>query len=199
MTVSAVLAGATDIAALEDVLQAAFWDDPVMGYLFPDEQSRSRRSARLFRALLGRHYLPMRTVWTTSEQAGAALWAPPGHWKLTTGQIARSMPSLLLGLGRNAVRSLRFMEQVDRLHPAEPHWYLGMLGTDPPQQGRGIGSTLLAPVLDRCDAEGIPAYLESSKESNVAFYARHGFHLVGELHPNGAPTMYRMWRDPQPD
>jgi len=198
VTVSAVLAGATDIAAIEDVLQAAFWDDPVMGYLFPDEQSRSRRSARLFRALLRRHYLPMRTVWTTGDQAGAALWAPPGHWKLSTGQIARSLPSLLLGLGANAVRSLRFMEQVDRLHPTEPHWYLGILGTDPPQQGRGIGSALLAPVLDRCDLEGVPAYLESSKESNVAFYARHGFDLVGELHPKGAPTMYRMWRDPRP-
>jgi GNAT superfamily N-acetyltransferase len=198
VAVSAVLAGPTDIPALVDVLQSAFWDDPVMMYLFPDERSRSRRSARLFRALLGRHYLPMQTVWTTSDQAGAALWAPPGHWKLSTRQIARSLPGLLLGLGTNTVRSLRFMEEIDREHPTEPHWYLGVLGTDPPQQGKGIGSALLAPVLSRCDLEGVPAYLESSKESNVAFYTRHGFELTGELRPKGAPTMYRMWRDPRP-
>jgi GNAT superfamily N-acetyltransferase len=199
MAVSAVLAGSTDLEALEDVLQAAFWDDPVMMYLFPDEPSRARRSARLFHALLKRHYLPMRTVWTTSDQAGAAVWAPPGHWKLSTAQILRSLPALLLGLGTNTVRSLRFMEEVDRHHPSEPHWYLGILGTDPPQQHRGIGSALLTPVLERCDQEGLPAYLESSKESNIAFYARHGFALTGELNAKGAPTMYRMWREPQPD
>ena len=197
MPVSPVLAGPTDIEAIEDVLQAAFWDDPVMMFLFPDEGSRSRRSARLFRALLRRHYLPMRSVWTTDEQAGAALWAPPGHWKLPTAQIVRSLPAVAMSLGRHAPRSLRFMEEVDRAHPSEPHWYLGVLGTDPPQQGHGIGSALLAPVLGRCDGEGVPAYLESSKESNVPFYARHGFVVVGELRPPGAPTMYRMWREPQ--
>jgi len=197
MPVSAVLAGPTDVEALEDVLQSAFWDDPVMMFLFPDGPSRSRRSARLFRALLQGHYLPMRTVWTTADQAGAALWAPPGHWKLPARQILRSLPAVVTSLGRQAPRSLRFMDEVDRCHPSEPHWYLGVLGTDPPHQGRGIGSALMAPVLARCDGEGVPAYLESSKESNIAFYARHGFAVVGEVQPDGAPPLYRMWREPQ--
>jgi GNAT superfamily N-acetyltransferase len=196
--VDPVLAGSADIDALEDVLQAAFWDDPVTGYLFPDEGSRSRRSARLFHVLLVRHYLPMRTVWTTSDQTGAALWAPPGHWKLSTTQIVRSLPSVLRSLGAHTARSLRWMGEVDRHHPTEPHWYLGVLGTDPPQQGKGIGSALLGPVLSRCDRDGVPAYLESSKESNIAFYARHGFKLTGEVRPKGAPSMFSMWRDPQP-
>jgi len=198
MPVTAILAGSTDVAPLEDVLQAAFWDDPVTTYLFPDEASRSRRSARLFRAMLVRHYLPMRTVWTTSDQAGAALWAPPGHWKLTTSQIVRSLPAVALGLGSNTLRSVRLMGEVDRHHPSEPHWYLGVLGTDPPRQGTGIGSALLGPVLSRCDREGVPAYLESSKEANVPFYERHGFEVTGELRPQGGPTMFSMWRDPQP-
>ena len=196
--VTAVLAGPTDLDALEDVLQAAFWDDPVTTYLFPDESSRSRRSARLFRALLVRHYLPMRTVWTTSDQAGGALWAPPGHWKLTTAQILRGLPSVIRGLGSSTVRSLRLMGEVDRHHPSESHWYLGVLGTDPPRQGKGVGSALLTPVLSRCDREGLPAYLESSKESNIAFYERHGFKLTGEVHPPGAPTLWSMCREPQP-
>jgi len=197
VAVSAVLAGPTDVEALEDVLQAAFWDDPVMTFLFPDAPSRARRSARLFRALLHRHYLPMRTVWTTADQTGAALWAPPGHWKLPTAQVVRSLPAVAMSLGRHAPRSLRFMDEIDRIHPGDPHWYLGVLGTDPPHQGRGIGSALMAPVLTRCDAEGVPAYLESSKQSNVAFYARHGFAVVGEVQPRGGPTLYRMWREPQ--
>ena len=192
----AVPAGATDVPALEDVLQAAFWDDPLTVFLFPDEQSRSRRSALLFRALLRFHYLPMRTVWTTSDQAGAAMWAPPGHWRLPPRESLRALPTTLRGLGRDLGRSLRLLGEVNRQHPEQPHWYLGVLGTDPPRQGRGIGSALLAPALERCDREGMPAYLESSKESNIPFYARHGFAVMQELRVPGAPPLYAMWREP---
>jgi ribosomal protein S18 acetylase RimI-like enzyme len=89
---------------------------------------------------------------------------------------------------------------VERLHPkGPPHWYLGVLGTRKKAQGRGVGSSLLAPVLDRCDDEGIPAYLESSKHSNIAFYRRHGFEVTGEIPlPFGGPSVWSMWRDPRP-
>jgi GNAT superfamily N-acetyltransferase len=194
--VAAVPAGPTDVPALEDVLQAAFWDDPLTVFLFPDEDSRSRRSALLFRALLRFHYLPMRTVWTTSEQAGAAMWAPPGHWRLPPRESLRSLPTTLRGLGKDLRRSMRLLSEVNRQHPEQPHWYLGVLGTDPPRQGRGIGSALMAPVLERCDRDGVPAYLESSKESNIAFYARHGFAVTQELRALGAPPLYAMWREP---
>src|SRR5579871_5139647 len=197
MPALAVPAGPTDVPALEDVLQAAFWDDPVTVFLFPDEASRSRRSALLFRALLRYHYLPMHTVWTTSDQAGAAMWAPPGHWRLTNRSLARAIPTVLRGLGRRATTSMQFLAEVDRHHPEAPHWYLGALGTDPPRQGRGIGSALLGPVLERCDRDGTPAYLESSKESNIAFYARHGFVVTGEIRAAGAPPLYAMWREPR--
>jgi GNAT superfamily N-acetyltransferase len=197
--ITPVLAGGTDVEALQDVLQAAFWDDPVMSWLFPDEGGRSRRSARLFKILLQRHYLPMHTVWTTSAEAGAALWAPPGHWKIPTADIVRALPEFIASLGRRAPLALRFLDRIDREHPAEPHWYLGVLGTNPPQQGRGVGSALLAPVLQRCDREGVPAYLESSKESNIAFYARHGFVLTGVIEAvQGGPVVYPMWRPPRP-
>ena len=46
-------------------------------------------------------------------------------------------------------------------HPPEPHYYLEFLGTRRGQQSRGGGTAVLQPMLDRCDAEGVPAYLES--------------------------------------
>ena len=56
---------------------------------------------------------------------------------------------------------------------------------------------LLAPVLGRCDREGLPAYLESSKESNIAYYERFGFAVIGELQAApGGPTLWPMWREP---
>ncbi|HLK43152.1 MAG TPA: GNAT family N-acetyltransferase, partial [Thermoleophilia bacterium] len=73
-----------------------------------------------------------------------------------------------------------------------------VLGTAPPAQGKGVGSALLAPVLERCDREGVPAYLESSKEKNVPFYRRHGFEVTREIQLPDGPMLWAMWRDPRP-
>jgi GNAT superfamily N-acetyltransferase len=86
-----------------------------------------------------------------------------------------------------------------RVHPQQPHSYLAGIGTDPPLQGTGIGSTLMRSRLIRCDAVGMPAYLESSKAANVPFYEHHGFTVTRELTiPGGGPTLWLMWREPQP-
>jgi ribosomal protein S18 acetylase RimI-like enzyme len=72
------------------------------------------------------------------------------------------------------------------------------LGTDPAAQGHGVGSTLLSSMLERVDAEGAPAYLECSKERNVAFYARFGFTVTKELNAvQGGPRIWLMWREPR--
>ncbi len=39
-------------------------------------------------------------------------------------------------------------EQMDALHPQEPHWHLPLIGVDPAHQGKGIGSALLSHILD---------------------------------------------------
>ena len=71
----------------------------------------------------------------------------------------------------------------------------GILGAA--EQGRGIGAAVIRPVLDRCDADGLPAYLESSNEQNLSFYARHGFRQLWEDRPAPDGPVFRgMWRDP---
>ncbi|TCO59365.1 GNAT family N-acetyltransferase [Actinocrispum wychmicini] len=86
----------------------------------------------------------------------------------------------------------------ERARPAEPHWYLADTGVDPSAQGKGLGGQLLRYRLDRCDTEGSAAYLESSKESNFAFYNSFGFEVIGEITlPGGGPPVWPTWRDPQ--
>jgi ribosomal protein S18 acetylase RimI-like enzyme len=126
---------------------------------------------------------------------GVAIWAGPGEWRLSGMESLRYLPTTIkaFGLGR-APLALKVLTTVEQAHPAALHWYLETLGTDPEHQGKGVGSALLQPGLDRCDDEGLPAYLESSKESNLAFYARHGFEVTREINlPNG-PTLWAMWR-----
>ena len=52
-------------------------------------------------------------------------------------------------------------------------------------------------VLETADAEGVGAYLESSKDPNVPYSRKVGFEVVGEIHHPNGPTMWRMWRDPR--
>lgn len=193
-----VLASAAQRAAVSATLADAFFDDPVMSWILRDEASRIRRLEGLFSTLLRGHYLALGTVWTTPDAEGAALWAPPGQAVIPMSRVLRNGVSMIRALGSRAYVALRALTHVEQAHPKEPHWYLGVLGTRRAFQGKGIGSALLQPVLERCDAEGAPAYLESSKHANIAFYRRHGFEVTGEIRlPLGGPTVWPMWRDPR--
>jgi GNAT superfamily N-acetyltransferase len=92
---------------------------------------------------------------------------------------------------------LNLFAALDDRPPHEAHYYLPIVGTKPEEQGRGIGSALLAPVLERCDREGLPAYLEATSERNKPLYARHGFTVTDEIQVPGGPTLWAMWREPR--
>ena len=191
----------TDVVTLVEVLARAFDDDPVPQWLFRGDRRR-RRGLRKFFAIQLRHtYLERGEVFTTKDLAGAALWSPPGRARPGWRDLARLVPVVpyLTGLGRDAPEAARLLSAVDAARPQDPHWYLATLGTDPDRQRTGVGSALLRHVLHDVDAEGLPAYLESSKESNLSFYNQHGFEVTGEIRtPRGGPTLWLMWRQARP-
>jgi ribosomal protein S18 acetylase RimI-like enzyme len=187
---------AADVEPVVASLARAFTDDPLMRFLVPDDRHRTRRAGALFSSVLRYQHLGHGACFTDEGRHGASMWAPPGQWRMTLGQIARSTPGSIRALGTRMVAAVRVLTTVERLHPREEHWYLAVLGTDPDHQGKGIGSALMTPVLDRCDEQGVGAYLESSNPTNVPFYRRHGFEVTREIELPGGPTVYPMWRDP---
>jgi ribosomal protein S18 acetylase RimI-like enzyme len=192
-------ARAADIPALAKMLARAFLDDPVARWAFPPAQLREAALER-FQATRIRQLLPHEEVWTSQDLDSAALWAPPGRWRSSLREILQLVPCFTRArlVGR-LPRAAIGWELLERGHPRRPpHFYLAVLGTEPAEQGRGLGSAVLAGVLDQCDADGVAAFLESSKESNIAFYSRHGFRVTEEVRLLGGPPMWRMWRDPRP-
>lgn len=185
-----------DLPALTGALSRAFHDDPVMEWLFPDPRRRPRWT-RAFFGTRARQLLDQEEVWVTAESSGAALWALPDRWKLSLRETLDMMARISMGVGRRTVRGLRGLSLIEERHPHEPHYYLAVLGVDPSAQGGGLGSALMAPVLRSCDEDGIAAYLESSKERNIAFYARHGFRVIEEVRMPKGPPIWLMWRDPR--
>lgn len=192
-------AGEADRLELATALARAFADDPVIGWLFPDDSSRAVRTERMFRIYL-RDTLRVGEVFTTDDRTGASMWKPPGKWKLDNLALARQLPALVQAFGNRIPALLEFERKVESQHPKEPHWYLAVLGTDPVAQGNGIGAALLRQITDRCDRDGEAAYLESSKPDNVPYYERFGFRVTGEVtlgKNNDGATLWFMWRDPQ--
>jgi len=189
-------ADAGEAGTLSDVLARAFADDPVMNWFF-----RGRRRpvhTRRFFILRLRHLLPQGETYTTEDRAGAAIWAVPERWRTTPLQTFAMTLAFAPAVGRRAMAAMRGMEMIEHAHPKAPHYYLAVLGTEPDLQGRGVGSALMRPVLESCDRDEIPAYLESSKERNVDFYARHGFRVLEEYRLLRGPLVWLMWRDPRP-
>ena len=188
----------------EDILGAtladAFRDDPVIEFLIPaDVKGREARMIAFFTSMARSYLRCDKHAFVADEGRGAALWAPPGSWRLPPAEILKETSASIKAFGRNLPRALRVLNQVEGLHPKEPHhWYLGYLGTRCDSQGMGLGSAMLREVLAQADDSRTPAYLESSNEKNLTLYERHGFRVVEEIKALGTgPSIYRMWRDPQ--
>lgn len=186
---------ATTLDAVLPSLVEAFADDPVFQYLLPG--GYDDRRARLAFRMLGLNMIQHGEVWSTPGREAAAFWAVPGHWKVPWSSIAKTLPLTVRAYGRNLARALFWLSKMEKVHPREPHYYLEVVGTEPASQGRGLGASLITPFLDRADAEGIGVYLESSKDSNVPYYRRFGFEVVGEISARGGPTAWPMWRAPR--
>ena len=186
-----------ELEALAAVLARAFYDDPVFTWCVKDSADRLSLFTRSFGLYLHTLWLKQDECYTTEHAAGAAVWELPGRWKVGAVDQIRLLPSMLATYGRLLPRILRALATLESNHPAEPHYYLPVVGVDPGWQGRGLGTALIRPVLDRCDDEGLPAYLEATSPRNRALYERHGFEVTEEvLVGRGSPPTWRMWRTP---
>jgi ribosomal protein S18 acetylase RimI-like enzyme len=187
-----------DVEPLAAMLERAFRDDPVAAWAFRHAGAR-RRALERFQAIRLRQTITDEDVWTAADHSCAALWSPPERWHNSLREDAALAPCFAHPrlLGRLPLVSAGWLA-MERKHPASPpHYYLAVLGTDPEHQGRGLGSALLRPVLERCDDDGLGVYLECSKERNIDFYARHGFRVREELRLLRGPSIWTMWRDPR--
>ena len=185
--------------AAAEALALAFADDPAWAHLLPDDRSRAERLLTFFNAEIANLVPGWRRIWITDDGSGAAIWAPPGRWRVPFIRTMRPSAQMAKVFGARLPLATWSLLRVEGRHPASPqHWYLHYLGVEPRHQGRGLGRALMEPVLAACDREAIPAHLEASTERSRMLYERNGFGLTGTLNlPLGGPPVRGMWRRPQ--
>jgi GNAT superfamily N-acetyltransferase len=187
-----------DVPRLADVLARAFDSDPPMRWFLPVDEQRVDRARLLFDVMLRRLHLRRDVCFTTEDVRGGALWVPPGVHSLSVLAQIRLLPAMMRVFGRNLARAQRGLAVMDSGHPRKPHFYLDTLGVAPEFQGRGLGAALMAPMLERCDRERMPAYLNAGSPRSRNLYLRHGFQVAEEFRlPEGGPPLWRMWREPR--
>lgn len=172
------------------VIVAAFENDPVERWMFPDLE-HYRRDFPAFVVAFGGEALRHGTAWELDDFAAVALWLPPGA-QADGEAIGRIFENRVAAEKHEDLAAVA--GQMEDLHPGDPHWYLPWLAVEPARRGRGLGSTLLAECLARVDADGLPAYLETPNPRTIPLYERHGFEVTGEAVAGSCPPVTSMLR-----
>jgi ribosomal protein S18 acetylase RimI-like enzyme len=184
---------ATDEERAIATITMAFSNDPVIRWALPDANRYLTYWPQLVRASGGAAFANG-TADSIDACGGVALWLPPGVGpdEDAMGAVtAEAVPAA------DQQEVFGFMDQMGAFHPAESHWYLPLIGVDTTKQGRGYGSVLLRHALERCDRDGLPAYLEATSPLNKPLYQRHGFEEVGVIQAGSSPPMWPMQRKPR--
>jgi predicted GNAT family N-acyltransferase len=191
------LATGDDTDDVTAILSDGFSADPVMVWMYGDDVTTALPV--MFRFMLGEALIPLGATYVSDQCC--SVWTPPGQdpWSRNDELGGRFMAAMTESLSTDAFERLLVLSDVtDRIHPRDPHWYLGMLATRTRAQGSGAGSRMLARTLALVDQDELPAYLESTNPRNVPFYERHGFVVTSEETLPDGPRLTCMRRPSQP-
>ena len=196
-------ADAGEVPALSAALAQAFASEALMNWLLPQRTRRIARRELMFTLELQTYVLPQDGLVFTADDGrgglvGGCAALPPDRWQAPQAVDGRTAVRWLRTLGRQLPRAIRVQRAMQEHHPTEPHYYIRCVGVRPGLQGQGLGSALMRPTLERCDSDGVPAYLEASSERSAALYERLGFVHLGVLQlPDKGPPLWPMQRPPR--
>jgi GNAT superfamily N-acetyltransferase len=192
-----------DTAAIADVLNVAFLDDPGAVICEPDRVRRATSMRGFFGAWVRAAIADGGDLVVPDEPAvcGVASWFGPGRYGPSDEALAAAgWDGVLATFGEAAAaRMLAMTGELERQHALLapwPHLRLDFFGVLPDAQGTGIGSRLLEHGHRAADAAGLRCYLETFTERNVAYYGRRGWDVVATYLVGDDVPVYALVRQP---
>jgi ribosomal protein S18 acetylase RimI-like enzyme len=184
-----------DARQVGEITADAFRDDPFNRWLIG-----TQAGIRGVFVPLARHvYVPKGFSYRLGDE-GAAMWMLPGGDDSLSFLALNSLRwNAIFRASRGAIGRIEHaVAAMQAAHPDVPHAYLFTIGVRPRSRGKGLGRTLIAPVLAACDRLGLPAYLENSNPANRGFYRACGFERTQMIEAEpGAPPLEAMLRQPR--
>jgi ribosomal protein S18 acetylase RimI-like enzyme len=180
-------------------LAEASANDPLLEIVAPDPAQRPK-VAPWFYGFPVSYGLRYGRVWANEDASAVAVWIHPESGAMSMPKLLRAgMWQMPLKMGMGAMsRFSKAMAVTQPFHKQVegPHWYLMNLGTRTARQGQGLGSQLVEMGTSRADQAGLPCYLETATEANIAFYRKRGFEIIGQGECLGH-TLTGMVRQPR--
>jgi len=189
----------SQVEFLGKVLSRAFYNEPSVRYMMPDEQVRRVWLPWFFSSVVIRAGQRYGEIYTTANIEGGALWISPGL-AFTFGRIVRTgILAVPYKLGRGSFkRCMNLTTRVEKVHKqlaAGPHWYLAVHGVEPSRRGKAVARALIEPMLSRADSDGLPCYLETFDQRDLPFYEELGFQITGAGSiPRGGPDFWALMK-----
>jgi GNAT superfamily N-acetyltransferase len=189
-------ATAADVASITHIVMLAFAHDPVWSPALRRSDGKPIDLEAYWR-LFVEGGIRFGTTRLATDGAAVSIWLPPSTSELSELQTAMLEALLDEALDTEARAALH--ELFDRFEASRAgrpeHYYLSLLATHPDHRGQGRGQILLAEGLALWDAQGVPAYLESTNAANDHRYVRAGFHPDGGFRAVRDDTQITaMWR-----
>ena len=201
-------ANLADVARIAAVLDAAFDEDPVSRWVFPQHPDRSGWHRGMFEVFARWSLMTGGAQVTTADTDlppaavgsvdAAALWLLAGPEQPGKPPDFPYEPALEAALGPAYHRFVQLSDLMDAAHPRHTdHAYLPFLGVLPQWQDHGLGRALMIHRLADLDTTGTPAYLEATSLRSVTLYEHLGFvRTKATIRVPGGPALWPMWRDP---
>jgi hypothetical protein len=192
----------SQVEFLGKVLSRAFYNEPSIRYMMPDERVRRALLPWFFSSVVIPASQLYGEIYTTANIEGGALWISPGR-AFTFGRIVRTgilAVPFKVGWGtfKRCMNLTARVEEVHKRLAGGPHWYLAAHGVEASKPEKAIAGALIEPVLSRADSDGLPCYLETFDERDLPFYEERCFRIAGAGRiPGGGPNFWALMKRPR--
>jgi GNAT superfamily N-acetyltransferase len=166
---------------IADILTKSFKDNKSVNYLVKQDDKREQRLRSLMEYSFDICYL-FGDIFLTNDKKGCALVVLPDAKKTTTKSVLLDLKLIFSCIGlSNISKAMSREAKIKNLQPKELLYYLWFIGVDPDEQHKGIGSALLAEVINEGESKQRTICLETSTLTNIPWYEKFGFKIYNEL------------------
>ncbi len=183
------------------IISEAFFNDPLMVFLFPRKEERKSKLSSMMELLIriGMKYGIVHT--TSANLEGIAIWFPSNKAKITPfmGLLNGGIPYFFKLGSKVITKQNQFYKYIYSKHKKlmpSFHWYLSIIGINPKYQGRRYSNILFNSMFNQIDKQNLPCFLDTNNEKNLPIYKRFGFNIIEEYEiPDTNLVNWAMVRD----
>ena len=190
----------TQIKQASHIVSEAFFNDPLMIFLFPRVRERKNKLSLMMELLIriGMKYGVVNV--TSSNLEGVAVWFPSNKAKVTPIMgLLNGGFTYFFKIGSKIVKKqnkfYKFTYSKHKELLPSFHWYLSIIAINPLYQGKGYSKILFNSMFEQIDNQKLPCFLDTNNNNNIPIYKRFGFKIIEEYKiPNSSLINWAMVR-----